>query len=285
MNRHQRRKAAARSKIGSRRSKKVQAGLSTTTIPDDLKGDIAQSVRSIPIETHGLDVGGTCWLRAAVGFEFLRTCIGISVGLAYGGVVFRAGPDWQRDVVSYCGEGNVGQIIPGLGFSGHYWVQSANEIIDFSCGDWQRELDLSIAARPDGLGPIEWVATPPDFIWVDKGTVAPIRGQNTPEVGKAFYGGWRGPNLPIEDNLRELKTVLDWQAITRHFEASCEHHALKERVWAAQNGHTAVRLSRLRNLVGLPPPRDEQCLVLHGEVEITPKTAAKILSELSHTFH
>jgi hypothetical protein len=39
--------------------------------------------------------------------------------------------------------------------------------------------------------------------------------------------------------------ALDWQAITKHFQACCEQYALKERVWAAQNGHTAVRLSRL----------------------------------------
>ena len=282
MNRHERRKAAAQSKMGSRRSKKVQAGLSTTTIPDDLKADIAQSVRGI--EFRGGD-GGTCFFRAAVGFEFLRTCLGISVGLAYGGMIFRAGPDWQRDVVSYCGEGNVGQMIPGLGFSGHYWVQSANQVIDFSCGDWRRELDLSIAARPDGLGSIEWVATPPDFIWVDKATVAPIRGQHTPELGKAFYGGWRGPDLTIEDNLRDLKTALEWQLITRHFEECCEEYALRERVWAAQNGHAAVKLSQLRKLVGLPPPTIEQCVVLNGAVEITPNTAAEIMNELGHTFH
>jgi hypothetical protein len=73
------------------------------------------------------------------------------------------------------------------------------------------------------------------------------------------------------------------QAVQVGFEACCEQYALKERVWAAQNGHTAVRLSQLLRAVGVTPPTpyDEQCIVLHGEVEITPETAAETLEELT----
>ena len=147
--------------------------------------------------------------------------------------------------------------------------------------------------RDDGLGPIEWTVDPPDFFWCDEATArAPVlpadhrnAEQYTPGLGRAYYTGWYGPTPSVEENLRELKTALNWRVIVEHFEACCEHATLKERVWAAQNGHTAVRLSRLRNLVGLPSPRYEQCLVLHGKLEITPKTAAKILGELDgHTF-
>jgi hypothetical protein len=168
-------------------------------------------------------------------------------------------------------------------------VRSGHDVVDFSVGDWRREATpdmlLDLGPMRDDLGTIQWTVEPPDFFWLAETTVAPIAGQYTPEIGRAYYTGWRGPTPPVEDSLRELKTALDWQAITRQFEACSEQYALKERVWAAQNGHTAVRLSRLRNLVGLPPPRYEQCLVLHGKVEITPKNAAKILGELDgHTF-
>ena len=109
----------------------------------------------------------------------------------------------------------------------------------------------------DDLGPIQWTVEPPDFLWIPEAPVAPIPGPHTPEIGRAYYNGWKGPTPPVEQSLKDLKTALDWQSISRHFEMCCKFYALKERVWAAQNGHTAVRLSKLleANLWQGEPPR------------------------------
>jgi hypothetical protein len=221
MNRKQRRASAKLDRSRPRLPARSQS--KAATIPDDLKADIAQSVRNI--EFSGAD-GGTCFFRAALGMDFLRR-LGIPCGIALGGMVYRAGPDPRRDVVSYCGWGNLGQIIPGKGWLGHYWVQSGTDVIDFSTGDWRSEAtpDMLLDLGPmgdlvpmDDLGPIQWTVEPPNFFWVPEATVAPIVGQYTPEIGRAYYTGWRGPTPPVADNLRELTRALDWQLIVRHFD-------------------------------------------------------------------
>jgi hypothetical protein len=68
--------------------------------------------------------------------------------------------------------------------------------------------------------------------------------------------------------------------IAAHLRHCVEHYALKERVWAAEHGHTAVRLSRLCALAGRPAPTDyDKCIVLRGAVELTPQYAAAVLLE------
>jgi hypothetical protein len=109
MNRHDRRVAAKAAKGQRRKYKKAMGnpqdnGDVLRAIPDDLKADIARSVRSIILG------GGNCFYRAVIGMEFLRR-LGIPTHLALGGLVYRAGPDPIRDVVSYCGPGNRGQMI------------------------------------------------------------------------------------------------------------------------------------------------------------------------------
>jgi hypothetical protein len=150
MNRKQRRASAKLDRSRPRLPARSQS--KAATIPDDLKADIAQSVRNI--EFSGAD-GGTCFFRAALGMDFLRR-LGIPCGIALGGMVYRAGPDPQRDVVSYCGLGNLGQTIPGTDFwLGHYWVQSGGDVVDFSVGDWRE------TPPDDDLGPIQWTVDRP----------------------------------------------------------------------------------------------------------------------------
>jgi hypothetical protein len=74
--------------------------------------------------------------------------------------------------------------------------------------------------------------------------------QYTPEVGRAYYTGWRGPTPAIETSLRELKSALDWELVADHFERCCQYGALRERVWAAQHGHTVIRLDETGNVCG-----------------------------------
>jgi hypothetical protein len=73
---------------------------------------------------------------------------------------------------------------------------------------------------------------------------------HTPELGKAYYTGWRGRTPAIETSLQELKTGLDWGLLAGHFERCCQYGALRERVWAAQHGHTVIRLDETGNVCG-----------------------------------
>jgi len=72
--------------------------------------------------------------------------------------------------------------------------------------------------------------------------------------------------------------------IRPHVRYCCEHYALKERVWAAREGHTAVRLSALARLAGgselaTQTWLHDQLIVLRGKRSITRETALKILAE------
>ena len=114
MNRHQRRKAA---KIPRRHK---QPNASRSIIPDDLRRDIAQTVRDAELDIDA--PGGLCLYRAIIGRKFLKS-LGIAGDLCLGGMVYRAGPDPERDVVWFCGPGNVGQMIDGK-LIGHYWLDT-----------------------------------------------------------------------------------------------------------------------------------------------------------------
>lgn len=219
MNRHERRKAA---KCKKRHQRLPQNKPVAVTIPDDLRADIAASIRGIKFSVGGDDLclGGLCLYRAVIGFEFLRL-LAIPARLALGGMVYRVGPDSQRDVVSYCGEGNVGRLCEDGGFLGHCWLESGDEVVDFSVGDWR-------ATEPEDLGvlgPVQWTIEPPDFFWLPKASVAPIAGQMTPPLGRAYYTGWRGPS-PVA-NIQEARAGIDWRTIGSHFMACCTHYALK----------------------------------------------------------
>ena len=247
MNRHDRRVATKAAKGQTRKYKKAMGnpqdnGDVLRAIPDDLKADIARSVRSIILG------GGNCFYRAVIGMELLRR-LGIPTQLALGGLVYRAGPDPIRDVVSYCGPGNLGQMI-GDDWVGHYWIQSGTDVIDFSVGDWRKAMspDLMHPALPDDLGSIQWTVKPPEFFWVPETTVTPIAGQYTPEIGRAYYTGWWGPTPPVEANLRKAKATLNWSSLIRLFEARYEEYTLRERIWAAQHGHIFLDLSKFQEV-------------------------------------
>ena len=147
MDRHQRRKAA---KVERRRDKRPARPI---IFPDDLRRDIAHTVRDVEFDTHA--PGGLCFYRAIIGKELLRL-LGITADLCLGGVVYRAGPDPERDVVSFCGPGNVGQMIDGK-LLGHYWLEHGRDIIDFSAGNWRGDMtpELAIHLDPDDPSDVE----------------------------------------------------------------------------------------------------------------------------------
>jgi len=223
MNRHQRRKAA---KLARRHK---QPDPSPIIIPDDLRRDIAQTVRDVEFDTDA--PGGLCFYRAIIGWELLRL-LGIAGKLCLGGMIYRAGPDPRRDVVAFLGPRGVGQMIDGE-LVGHYWIEHGDDIIDFSAGDWRGDMspELEINLDPDdlsNLGPIQWDVEPPEYFWLPSKEAWPIRGEATPPLGRPYYTGWAGapPSLTLE----EIETSLDWKTLAAHFRFNCQHYRLKERL-------------------------------------------------------
>jgi hypothetical protein len=226
MNRHQRRKAA---KVPRRHK---QPNARPTIIPDDLRRDIAQTVRDVEFVTDA--PGGLCFYRAIIGREFLRS-LDIAGDLCLGGMVYRAGPDPERDIVAFCGPGGVGQMIDG-NLIGHYWIEYGRDIIDFSAGDWCGDMtpELALDLDPDDLsdlGPIQWDVEPPEYFWLPSKEARPIGGKAKPALGRPYYTGWAGapPGL-LSTALEEIETTLDWKALASHFRLYCQHYGLKERL-------------------------------------------------------
>src|SRR5215469_6104353 len=174
-----------------------QPTATSISLPGDLQRDIAQSVRSVELRlldegTMQRIVGGLCAPRAIVGARLLQL-LKLPAKIMLGGMIYRVGPDPVRDTVPFCGPDNQAVNITVNSFLGHYWVESADMVVDFSVGDW-RTLDLPDynLVGASALPPIEWHLTPPDFWWVPKEAVAQVPGERTPPFGKAYYVPWRG---------------------------------------------------------------------------------------------
>lgn len=103
----------------------------------------------------------------------------------------------------------------------------------------------------------------------------------TPEIGRVWYTGFAGAVPPWEVMLKDVVPHL--RKVTRHIDERIEGLALKERVWAAQIGHTAIRLSDLAKMAGTgsaaPPQGHGQLIVLRGQPGITPEVARETLTE------
>ncbi len=249
-------------------------------IPDDIKRDIAKAVRCI--EWVSPDIGGRCLQRAYTGLTVL-TMLKIPVRFALGGMIYRCGPDKYRDVVAFCGNGNVGTVFEGKHFLGHYWLMSGNDIVDFNVGDWRQNSDTLPDVRLPGmpeLGEAQWTAPPlPDFHWADRSEFTPTTAR-TPDLGRAWYTGFRG-----DDPIGIMRTVTKdmephLREIVPHIKKAFEWYALKERLFAVRNGHTAVQASQLCATIGAKyEGKADRLIVLRGKVDVTPETAGKILDE------
>jgi hypothetical protein len=68
------------------------------SLSDDITITIAHIVRTF--EFTGSD-GGNCLARAVIGHATLRAC-GLRAKLVAGGLLYRAGPDPQRDTLRFC---------------------------------------------------------------------------------------------------------------------------------------------------------------------------------------
>jgi hypothetical protein len=157
----------------------------------------------------------------------------LEVRIAAGGMVYRAGPDPRRDVVAFCGPQNAGCIMYGQ-FLGHYWLARGagadEEVIDFTPGDWRRDRPPD-AAIPGvaPIGHIRWMKNPPEYIWAPLRSLQPIPGHHTPNLGRAWYTGFRG----TPPGLRDLAEKLGASApITRYLTEEIRRHRLLERAGA-----------------------------------------------------
>jgi len=69
------------------------------TLPYDINADIAKAARALEL-LDGLSTGGKCLWRALVGYYALGLS-GIRSGFRLGGLVYRVGPDENRDVLAF----------------------------------------------------------------------------------------------------------------------------------------------------------------------------------------
>jgi hypothetical protein len=254
-------------------------------IPVDVKTDIAKVVRSVDWRPT-IPEGGLCFFRAVTGWLVL-TDLEIPATPALGGMVYRAGLDEQRDVLTFCGPGNVGCTIHGR-FLGHYWVLSGNDFVDFSVGDWKENAYGLEEYCPPGmqpLDPIQWTAPElPAFFWADRSLFASTG--HTPSLGKAWYTGFAGGSRTSDKFMKQIDDFIPTLRAARkgHLLKAYEYYALKERLFAAREGHTAIRFSQLAKIIGDENRIDrskeyEQLFVLRGKQEVTKDVALEILSE------
>jgi hypothetical protein len=212
-------------------------------IPDDIKIDIAKVVRSV--DWRSVIKDGYCFGRAATG-HFLLTQLGIPAKLVFGGLVYRAGPDPSRDLLCYCDGYGYGCMIKGKIFA-HQWIQSNNDLVDFSVGDWRedgaRPINAVEAEVSAGLVPINWTAPElPDFFW------APIHQfaqAGHPELGEVRYTQFRG----IPPDMTGMVTQ-GLEHARAHLIDCCKHYAFDERLSAVREGRTASLFSQPRCLGG-----------------------------------
>lgn len=215
MNRKQRRKAAKITKP------KCSTPARVPVIPVDVRDDIATCVRSYTVIAAA--GRGHCMYRARIGYEMLNY-LGIPAQIALGGLVYRVGLDEKRDVVAFCGPGNVGMIHPQFGILGHCWLMSGADLIDFSVGDWRNQ-------RPedeDLLGPLQWSITPPSYFWLPRTSVEPKGRVWTPAIGSAIYTGWVGPS-PVS-SVEEIGEQLNFERVRLFLAKMAAEYHLKERL-------------------------------------------------------
>jgi hypothetical protein len=110
--------------------------------------------------------------------------LNITPRIAIGSMVYRAGPDEVLDVVAFCGCANMAAA-PNLF---HMWLETENEIIDFSAGDWHAQMARTPEAGPEMQRPIEWAVEPPLYFWCPTVDLTEAwRSTGTPELGAAWY--------------------------------------------------------------------------------------------------
>jgi hypothetical protein len=146
------------------------------------------------------EAGGLCLYRSLVGLTALKSC-GIDGSLHIGSLICRVGPDERRDIVAFCGPGNAGY---GNGY--HAWIEVADDIIDFSVGDWSRldPVECEIASGQTPGDPIQWTVTLPNYWCKPRAVLVDAwRPVGTPPLRQAWYGPYNDDPIARHARVRE----------------------------------------------------------------------------------
>jgi hypothetical protein len=170
-------------------------------VPTEVRAAIADELSAHAFRSAS--AGGLCALRALQAQRAIKRHTGLLVPLCFGAMVYRCGPEEDRDVVAFCGRANSAQVSPMGGFLGHVWLAAGETLIDFSTADWLTEdedelqrFNESLAEqerREHGLtfGAFRIEARPPRYVWerfLEPGGIAePWRPAGTPSLGRAYY--------------------------------------------------------------------------------------------------
>jgi hypothetical protein len=182
--------------MGQAKRKREQQQQSDVIADREFRQHVARRVRSVSLITPDSILGaGICTFRSLVGWNVLREH-GVAARIHVGGLLYRVGPDPYRDVIAYCGEMNRGGYIGGQRSLFHIWIGVADDVVDFSVGDWREQVrnidyatqEIQVPGAPD-LGAIQWtIAEPPDFWWRPRREVIdPWRPVGSPEPGHVWY--------------------------------------------------------------------------------------------------
>lgn len=189
MNRRAQRKAEAWARKRDA-AQQQQGAPDISNMPDDIKRDIVGLATSM----HLTVPGGACMFHAFTGKSAFLAA-GIDAQRVVGGMIYRAGHDERRDVMAFVGPGNVGCFHEGF-FKGHMWLEVGDTWVDFSPASWKSEAIILDHVIDDGLGPIDWVAEPPQYFWGPRRSFMPPAGIAgmywTPPLGHVTYTGFSG---------------------------------------------------------------------------------------------
>ena len=179
MNRRERRRAEALSKLKSPLDHRLLAA--------------ARIMRLIDVQfADRLGSSGSCMPRALIG-SYVLLEVGIRADQHFGALLYRVGPDPERDVLRFCAANNVGIYTTDGPSAFHSWLYADDYVVDFSVGDWpamtRRDVD-----RPRAEG-LQWTIAQPPAYWVKRGdkVIREWQPQGVPDIGKAWYGPLYAP--------------------------------------------------------------------------------------------
>ena len=180
MNRRERRRAEALSKLKSPLDHRLLAAARIMSLIDVQFAD-------------RLGSSGSCMPRALIG-SYVLLEVGIRADQHFGALLYRVGPDPERDVLRFCAPNNVGIYTTNGPCAFHSWLHVDGYVIDFSVGDWpamtRREVD-----RPCAEG-LQWTIAQPPSYWVKRAdkVIREWQPQGVPDIGKVWYGPLYAPD-------------------------------------------------------------------------------------------
>jgi hypothetical protein len=148
--------------MGAARRRREAVAKAAHPLSPDTRAAIARVVQGRTLITRGPrgGIGGMCIFHAIIG-RFVLRVMGVNADITAGSVFYRAGPDPGRDMFAFSGPFG-GMFLANGTLCGHAWLETDDDLIDFSVGNWRRIADTDPA---DYRRRIEWTHPPPGFHW------------------------------------------------------------------------------------------------------------------------